>query len=109
MKHRQRISFLILLLPPTIFLIVFFIPFWTNFLVRTYAWMVLLRAEGVINTFLQNLHLIDRSLQLLFTPLAVGIGLIYGYLPFTILPLYATMERFNFTLIEAAQDLGAND
>ncbi|PSF39433.1 spermidine/putrescine ABC transporter permease [Aphanothece hegewaldii CCALA 016] len=85
------------------------IPFWTNFLVRTYAWMVLLRTEGVINTILQSLNLIKEPLELLFTPFAVSLGLIYGYLPFMILPLYATLEKFNFSLIEAAHDLGAND
>jgi spermidine/putrescine transport system permease protein len=90
-------------------LLLVIIPFWTNFLVRTYAWMVLLRSEGVINVVLQSLHLIDKPSKLLFTPFAVGIGLIYGYLPFMILPLYATIERFNFSFIEAAHDLGAND
>jgi spermidine/putrescine transport system permease protein len=85
------------------------IPFWTNFLVRTYAWFVLLRNEGVINVVLESLQIINQPLELLFTPFAVNIGLIYGYLPFMILPLYTTLERFNFTLIEAAQDLGAND
>jgi spermidine/putrescine transport system permease protein len=58
---------------------------------------------------LQSLHIINEPLALLFTPFAVGVGLIYGYLPFMILPLYATIERFNFSLIEAAHDLGAND
>ncbi|MGH2415680.1 MAG: ABC transporter permease, partial [Microcystaceae cyanobacterium] len=58
---------------------------------------------------LQSLHLIDKPLTLLFTPFAVGVGLIYGYLPFMVLPLYATLERFNFALVEAAYDLGAND
>lgn len=90
-------------------LILVIIPFWTNFLVRTYAWIVLLRTEGVINTVLQALHLIKEPLSLLFTPFAVGIGLIYGYLPFMILPLYAAIERFNFSFVEAAHDLGAND
>ena len=85
------------------------IPFWTNFLVRTYAWIVILRAEGVVNSLLESLQLIDEPLDLLFTPFAVIIGLIYGYLPFMILPLYSTIERFNFSLIEAAHDLGAND
>ncbi|MBE9143896.1 ABC transporter permease [Planktothrix mougeotii] len=85
------------------------IPFWTNFLVRTYAWIIILRSEGVINTVLQSLNLIQEPLNLLFTPFAVIIGLIYGYLPFMILPLYATIERLNFSLVEAAQDLGAND
>lgn len=84
------------------------IPFWTNFLVRTYAWMVILRSEGVINTILQSLNLIQDPLNLLFTPFAVIVGLIYGYLPFMILPLYANIERLNFSLVEAAQDLGAN-
>lgn len=92
-----------------ILLLLVIIPFWTNFLVRTYAWMILLRTEGVINTTLQNLHFIDQPLTLLFTPFAVAVGLIYGYLPFMILPLYATIERFNFTLVEASHDLGAND
>ncbi|MBD2482931.1 ABC transporter permease [Planktothrix sp. FACHB-1365] len=85
------------------------IPFWTNFLVRTYAWIIILRSEGLINTVLQSLNLIQEPLNLLFTPFAVIIGLIYGYLPFMILPLYATIERLNFSLVEAAQDLGAND
>ncbi|PPS40360.1 ABC transporter permease [Chroococcidiopsis sp. TS-821] len=85
------------------------IPFWTNFLVRTYAWIVLLRQEGVFNVALQNFQIVDAPLNLLFTPFAVTVGLIYGYLPFMILPLYATMERFNFSLVEAAHDLGAND
>ncbi len=85
------------------------IPFWTNFLVRTYAWIIILRSEGVINTFLQSLNLIQEPLNLLFTPFAVIVGLIYGYLPFMILPLYATIERLNFSLVEAAHDLGAND
>ncbi|AFY76337.1 ABC-type spermidine/putrescine transport system, permease component I [Pleurocapsa sp. PCC 7327] len=93
----------------SICLLLVIVPFWTNFLVRTYAWMVLLRTEGVINTLLQGLHLIDKPLTLLFTPFAVGIGLIYGYLPFMVLPLYAAIERFNFSFIEAAHDLGAGD
>lgn len=90
-------------------LLLVIIPFWTNFLIRTYAWIVLLRNEGVVNVGLQSLQLIDKPLNLLFTPFAVTVGLIYGYLPFMVLPLYATIERFNFSLVEAAQDLGAND
>jgi spermidine/putrescine transport system permease protein len=90
-------------------LLLVIIPFWTNFLVRTYAWMILLQNKGVINVALQSLQIIDEPLTLMFTPFAVIIGLIYGYLPFMILPLYSTIERFNFTLVEAAQDLGAND
>lgn len=90
-------------------LLLIIIPFWTNFLVRTYAWIILLQNKGVINIALQSLQIISEPLNLLFTPFAVTIGLIYGYLPFMILPLYSNIERFNFTLVEAAQDLGAND
>jgi spermidine/putrescine transport system permease protein len=89
-------------------LVLVLIPFWTNFLVRTYAIMLLLRADGLINNALQWLGLIDRPLSLLFTPFAVVLGLVYGYLPFMILPIYASIEKFDFTLVEAAQDLGAN-
>ncbi|MGB3404571.1 MAG: ABC transporter permease [Microcoleaceae cyanobacterium] len=106
------LAFFVATRPPrwrNLLLFLVIIPFWTNFLVRTYAWIIILRAEGVINTLLQTLNLIDQPLNLLFTPFAVIIGLIYGYLPFMILPLYATLERFNFSLIEAAHDLGAND
>ncbi len=97
--------------PPwrNVLLMLVIIPFWTNFLVRTYAWIVLLRTQGVFNIVLQSLQIADEPLTLLFTPFAVIIGLVYGYLPFMILPLYATIERFNFSLLEAAQDLGAND
>ncbi|NEP05932.1 MAG: ABC transporter permease [Okeania sp. SIO2G4] len=97
--------------PPwrNVLLMLIIIPFWTNFLVRTYAWIVLLRTEGVFNIALQSLQLIDEPLTILFTPFAVIVGLVYGYLPFMILPLYVTIERFNFSLLEAAQDLGAND
>ncbi|MEG4816733.1 ABC transporter permease [Microcoleus sp. K5-D4] len=90
-------------------LLLVIIPFWTNFLVRTYAWIILLRSEGVVNTALQSLQIISEPLNLLFTPFAVVIGLIYGYLPFMVLPLYSSIERFNFSLVEAAHDLGAND
>ncbi|MCU0544218.1 MAG: ABC transporter permease [Oscillatoriaceae cyanobacterium Prado104] len=90
-------------------LLLVIIPFWTNFLVRTYAWMILLQTQGVVNTALQILQVISEPLNLLFTPFAVAIGLIYGYLPFMVLPLYSSIERFNFSLVEAAQDLGAND
>ena len=90
-------------------LLLVIIPFWSNFLVRTYAWIVLLGTEGVFNVALQSFQIIDQPLQLLFTPFAVAIGLVYGYLPFMILPLYATIEKLDFSLIEAAHDLGAND
>jgi spermidine/putrescine transport system permease protein len=84
------------------------IPFWTSFLIRTYAWMVILRTEGVANTVLLDLHLIHRPLVLLYTPLAVFIGLVYGELPFMILPLYVVLEKIDPALLEAAQDLGAS-
>ncbi|MEN9216263.1 MAG: ABC transporter permease [Gloeomargarita sp. HHBFW_bins_162] len=92
----------------TVFLLLVIIPFWTNFLVRTYAWMVLLGQRGVINSVLMGLGIISEPLNLLFTPFAVWIGLVYGYLPFMILPLYSTLEKFDFNLVLAAQDLGAN-
>jgi spermidine/putrescine transport system permease protein len=84
------------------------IPFWTSFLIRTYAWMVILRTEGVVNTSLLALHLVHEPLRLLYTPLAVFIGLVYGELPFMILPLYAVLQKLDPILLEAAQDLGAD-
>lgn len=85
------------------------LPFWTNFLVRTYAWRVLLGADGPINNALLSLGLIGAPLELLNTDIAVLIGLVYGFLPFMVLPIYSSVERFDFRLIEAAHDLGAND
>ena len=84
------------------------IPFWTSFLVRTYAWMLLLRTEGLINTVLLHAGLIDAPLSLLYNEMAVMIGLVYGELPFMILPLYASLEKLDLTLLEAAGDLGAH-
>jgi len=83
------------------------LPFWTSFLVRTYAWMFLLRDTGLANTALQKLGLIHSPLPLLYNDGAVILGLVYGYLPFTVLPLYATLERLDRSLLEAAADLGA--
>ena len=85
------------------------LPFWTNFLVRTYAWRVLLGTDGTINAVLLNFGLISQPLQLLNTDFAVLVGLVYGFLPFMILPIYSSVERFEFRLVEAAHDLGAND
>jgi spermidine/putrescine transport system permease protein len=85
------------------------LPFWTNFLIRTYAWRILLGEEGTINSLLQSIGLIEESLRLLNTPLAVVIGLVYGFLPFMVLPIYASVERFDFRFVDAAHDLGAND
>ncbi len=83
------------------------LPFWTSFLVRTYAWMFLLRDTGLINATLQKLGLIHDPLPLLYNDGAVIIGLVYSYLPFMVLPLYATLERLDKSLLEAAADLGA--
>src|SRR5438067_2097943 len=83
------------------------LPFWTSFLVRTYAWLFLLRDTGLVNTVLQSLGLIGAPLPLLYNNGAVLLGLVYGYLPFMILPLYATLERLDPALLEAAADLGA--
>ncbi len=83
------------------------LPFWTSFLVRTYAWMFLLRDTGLFNTMLQALGLIREPLPLLYNDGAVILGLVYGYLPFMVLPLYATLERMDRSLLEAAADLGA--
>jgi spermidine/putrescine transport system permease protein len=83
------------------------LPFWTSFLVRTYAWLFLLRDTGLVNTFLQKIGIIPSPLQLLYNDGAVLLGLIYGYLPFMVLPIYATLERLDPSLPEAAADLGA--
>jgi len=83
------------------------IPFWTNFLVRTYALKSVLATEGLANNFMLNLGLIDAPLDLLFNEFAVVLGLVYGYLPFAVLPMYASIEKFDHTLMEAASDLGA--
>jgi spermidine/putrescine transport system permease protein len=84
------------------------IPFWTNFLVRTYALKQVLGTEGLINSALLGVGLIQAPLDLLFNEFSVIVGLVYGYLPFAILPMYASIEKFDHTLIEAANDLGAN-
>lgn len=89
-------------------LVLVMIPFWTNFLIRTYAWRVILGGDGPINSFLLWTGLINEPLTLLFTDTAVLLGLIYGYLPFMVLPLYAAIERLDFSLMEAASDLYAN-
>lgn len=82
------------------------IPFWTNFLVRTYAWMIILANNGVINSLFQAVGLPRQTM--LNTTGAVLVGLIYGELPFMVLPIYASIDRFDFTLLEAASDLGAS-
>ena len=83
------------------------LPFWTSFLIRTYAWMFLLRDTGLVNTVLLALGLIHDPLPMLYNDGAVILGLVYGFLPFTVLPLYATLERLDRSLLEAAADLGS--
>ncbi|HZQ50752.1 MAG TPA: ABC transporter permease [Bryobacteraceae bacterium] len=84
------------------------LPFWTSFLIRTYAWMFLLRDTGLINTLLLATHILKQPLPLLFNTGAVILGLVYGYLPFMVLPLYATVEKLDPALLHAAADLGAS-
>jgi spermidine/putrescine transport system permease protein len=84
------------------------IPFWTSFLIRTYAWILLLRSEGVINSSLMSMGLISTPLKLLYSDFAVLMGQVYGELPFMILPIYVALDRLDVRLLEAAQDLGAN-
>jgi spermidine/putrescine transport system permease protein len=90
----------------TVLLFLVLIPFWTNFLVRIYAWQIILSNNGLINSGLGALGL--PTLNLLNTEGATLLGLVYGELPFMVLPLYAALDRFDFTLMEAAADLGAN-
>lgn len=98
-RARPRVRSLLLLL--------IVLPFWISFLLRVYAWMGLLNNHGVINNLLMWLGVTDQPLQILYTDFAIFIGLTYSYLPFMILPLYATLERMDLDLIDAAQDLGA--
>jgi len=90
-----------------LFLMMIILPFWTNSLIRTYAWIILLRSEGIINTYLMNLHIINAPLPLLYNEGSVLIGMVYTMFPFMVLPLYSTIEKLDFSLLEAAQDLGA--
>ena len=83
------------------------LPFLTNFLIRTYAWIVLLNREGIVNNALEGAGLIQEPISLLYNDFAVVMGLVYGYLPLMILPLYASLERLKPDLREAAEDLGA--
>ncbi len=83
------------------------IPFWTNFLIRTYAMMFIIRDSGLINTWLINLGVIQEPFPILFTQTAIRLGMLYGYLPFAVLPLYASIEQLDFNYVQAAQDLGA--
>jgi putrescine transport system permease protein len=90
-----------------VFLMLVILPFWTSFLLRVYAWIGLLKNDGVINNMLLWLGVIDAPLTMMNTSFAVYVGIVYSYLPFMILPLYSNLEKHDPTLLEAAQDLGA--
>jgi putrescine transport system permease protein len=92
----------------SLLLLLIVLPFWISFLLRVYAWMGLLNNYGAINNALIWLGLIDQPIQFMYTDFAIFIGLTYSYLPFMVLPLYATLERMDLDLVEAAQDLGAS-
>ncbi|HET6387848.1 ABC transporter permease [Hyphomicrobium sp.] len=91
---------------PTLLMLVI-LPFWTSFLIRIYAWIAILKPEGFLSMFLIKLGIISEPLQIMNTTTAVYIGIVYSYLPFMILPLYASLEKINPSLLEAAQDLGS--
>ncbi|WP_131113784.1 ABC transporter permease [Lichenihabitans psoromatis] len=92
----------------TLLLFLVTVPFWTNLLVRNYSWVLMLRSDGVVDWVLMGLHLRTQSLEILYTPLATGIGLVYSFLPYMILPIYVSMEKIDRRYVEAAFDLGAN-
>ncbi len=83
------------------------IPFWTNLLIRTYAMLLILRDQGVINLAMIEIGLIERAIPMLYTDFAVGLGLVYAYLPFMVLPIFASLEKLDFRLVEASYDLYA--
>ena len=90
---------------PTLLMLVI-LPFWTSFLIRVYAWIGILKPEGLLNQLLINIGLINEPLVIMNTNTAVYIGIVYSYLPFMVLPLYSALEKLDHSLIEAAQDLG---
>jgi spermidine/putrescine transport system permease protein len=92
----------------TLLLLLIIIPFWTNFLIRVFAWMNILGTEGFLNTFLMKAGFIDEHIKFLYNQKAVILVLVYMYLPYAILPLYSTIDKFDFSLLEAARDLGAS-
>ena len=93
----------------TVLLLLIMMPTWTAILIRVYAWMGILSNNGLLNGFLQGIGLIDQPLQILNTNLAVYIGIVYSYLPFMILPLYANLVKHDMSLLEAASDLGSSN
>ncbi|MBP1703705.1 MAG: potB, partial [Chloroflexi bacterium] len=95
LRQRSMLLFLIL------------VPFWTNFIIRIYAWIMILRTEGLLNSFLLKIGLIQVPLDILYSPTAVLIGMVYEFLPFMVLPLYTSLEKIEQSQLEAAADLGA--
>ncbi|MFN2121024.1 MAG: ABC transporter permease [Anaerolineales bacterium] len=91
----------------SVLLFLILVPFWTNFVIRTYAWIMILRGGGFLDSILQSLHVASEPLGLMYTPTAVMIGMVYEFLPFMILPLYTSLEKIDNSLLEAAADLGA--
>ena len=94
-----------LTLRPTLLMLVI-LPFWTSFLIRVYAWIGILKPEGLLNQLLMAVGVIDTPLQIMNTNTAIFIGIVYSYLPFMVLPIYSALEKMDYSLIEAAQDLG---
>jgi len=92
----------------SVLLVLIIIPFWTSSLIRTYSLIAILKFNGILNVILLKAHLINQPLSLLYTNFAVITGLVYNLFPFMVLPIFTNMERFDFRLIEAAKDLGAN-
>ncbi len=90
---------------PTLLMLVI-LPFWTSFLIRVYAWIGILKPEGLLNQFLMWAHVINTPLTILNTNTAVFIGIVYSYLPFLVLPIYSALEKMDYSLVEAAEDLG---
>jgi putrescine transport system permease protein len=89
-----------------VLLMLVILPFWTSFLIRVYAWIGILKPEGLLNQVLMALNIIDQPLVIMNTYTAIFIGIVYSYLPFMVLPLYSALEKMDYSLIEAAQDLG---
>ena len=91
-----------------LFLALIIVPFWTSFLIRTYSFLIVLSPEFFLSDWLQSLRVTDAPLDVLYTNTAIQVGLVYNYLPLFVLPLYATLERMDWRLVEAATDLGAS-
>ncbi|TMV46288.1 ABC transporter permease [Paenibacillus mesophilus] len=105
------VAYFIAQAPPSrqkLYLLLMMIPLWINFMIRAYAWILLLRAQGIVNTVLQALDLIDQPLNMLYTPGTVLLGMVYTQLPFMVLPIYVSLEQVDRRLLEAAADLGAS-